>query len=396
MGYYHPVLQRYEFYSPTDLVLGVGTTKEVPSKAKAFGEGVLLVSDKILTEKTDIVKNIKTLLEEGGLSVQLFNEIDREPTIEMVEKLAEFSRAGRFDVIVGVGGGSALDMAKVASIASTNPGSMMEYIGTGKVKNKGLPMILVPTTAGTGSEISNIAIVIMGNLKTRIVSPLMHPDIAIVDPLNTITMPPRVTAMTGMDALAHLIEGYMSTSSSPVTDAFSLEGTYLIFKSLRRAFYNGEDLEARFNMAVAASLGGYVLCGSQVLYGHSISYTLTKYGVPHGIGCALALPYAMEYNVPAIPERLAWLAKFMGVDISGICIEKAARTAVNEVKKLLLDLRLPLTLQDLNVPHEDLSMLANELIEKYYRKNNPRKMTLEEAKELYQKMWDGTVGDEKS
>ncbi len=393
MGYYHPVLQRYEFYSSTDLILGVGTTKEIPSKAKAFGEKILLVSDKVLTEKTDIVKNVRKLLEEEGLSVQLFNEIDREPTIEIAERLAEFSRAGEFDVVVGVGGGSVLDMAKVASIAPANPGSMREYVGIGKVKNKGLPMILVPTTAGTGSEISKTTMVIIGDLKTWIISPPLYPDVAVVDPLNTLTMPPRVTAMTGMDALAHLIEGYMSTLSSPVTDAFSLEGTRLIFKSLRRAFYNGEDLEARFDMAVAASLGGYVLCGTPAVYGHSVSQTLARYGTPHGIACALALPYVMEYNVSAIPERLAWLAKFMGVDTSGMSMEEAARRAVNEVKRLVLDLKLPFTLQDLKVPHEDLDMLANELIEKYYRKNNPRKMTPEEARELYQKMWDGTVGD---
>ncbi len=290
------------------------------------GDKALIVTDKVIV-KTGLVERVSKSLEQAGLSVQVFDEVEPEPKLEVAEKAAEFSRKSGCNLVIGVGGGSVLDMAKVASIAPTNPGKMADYVGVGLIKQAGLPKILIPTTAGTGSEVTNIAVVSLAaeEIKSGIVGPQLMADVAIVDPEATLTMPPRLTASTGIDALTHAVEALMSVNSNPLTDALAYEAVKLVFRNLRKACYQGENLEARYGMSLAALLAGLAFGSAGVCGGHALAYAFAvKYNVPHGIACGLALPYIMEYNLPVCEEKLARIAVLAGESVEWVSTREAA------------------------------------------------------------------------
>lgn len=377
-------MKRFIFHSPTHLIFKIGGKKEISKEAIKFGKRVLFIVDYRIR---DITRNIEDDLKKLGLEVIIYDKITKEPTLEKFEEVANFARESKVNLVIGVGGGSTMDTAKIASAALTNDIPIKNMIGIDKVPNKGVPLILSPTTAGTGSEVNRTAMVIVNSEKTWVVSKNIAADIAIVDPELTVTCPPKVTAVTGMDALSHAIEGYMSLDSNPIVEGLTFEVVRLVERSLRRAYYNGNDIKARSDMSFAATLGGLILCSTAATYGHSISYTLVKYGIPHGLGTGFALPYAMEINLPVIPEKLALIGEAFGV-YNGTVREKA-QAAIECVRSLLRDLNMPLNLQELDIPKDDLKLLAKELIEKYPRKNNPRQLTFEDSLKLYKRMWEG-------
>lgn len=377
-------MKSYSFSSPVKLVLGLGCRKEVGKEAARFGKKVALVVDASLPTVAD---EMRKGLEERNLHVFLYDKIKGEPTFESMEQASAFAKQSSADVVVGIGGGSTLDTAKVVAARITNRIAIADMVGVDKVQNRSVPLILLPTTAGTGSEVNRIAIALAGDRKALIVSENIAARTAFVDPELTVTSPPSLTASTGGDTLAHAVEGFMSLESNPLVNSLALEATRLVENNLRRAFYNGKDIDARFNMSFATTIAGLVLCGTLAVYGHSISYTLTKYKVPHGVGTAFALPYAMEVNLPVIPEKLAQLGDTLGVGQDSV--KNRAREAVSKVRELLTDVGIPRSLEELNVPKEDLHVLAQELVEKYPRANNPRQLNEEQARSLYEKMWKG-------
>jgi alcohol dehydrogenase len=228
---------------------------------------------------------------------------------------------------------------------------------------------------------------VVNGVKRWIMSENVSASLAIVDPELTVTCPPRVTAFTGMDALAHAVEGYMSLDGSSLVDALALEVSHLVGRYLPKAYYNGMDIEARYYMSFAATMAGLILCSTGAVYAHSISYTLVRYGVPHGMGTGFGLPYAMDINLPVITEKLARLGEAFGMK-EGSLRDKAA-FSVSFVHQLIKDVGMPRSLKEMNVPREDLDMLAKELVEKYQRYNNPRRLSYEDALRLYEVMWDG-------
>jgi len=265
----------------------------------------------------------------------------------------------------------------------------------GKFAKKTLTKILVPTTAGTGSEATHGAVISLTNeeIKSVIFSPQLIADVAMVDPEASATMPPKLTAHTGADALTHAVEAIISVNSNPLTDLQAFEAVRLIFKNLREAYHNGGDLEARCGMALAALLAGLAFGSAGVCGGHAVANTFSvKYSVPHGLACGISLPYIMKYNLPACEDRLAKVAMFSGEDVEKLGLHDAAGKAVVAVRDLLKDLDLPLSLKDLGIAKESIPKLVEDL-PKMNRllERQPRKVSGLDAREIIENLWSGNL-----
>jgi alcohol dehydrogenase len=385
------------------LVYAAGAYKVAGSEAKRLGRNgtVLLVTDKGVA-KAGQAEKVREVVEKEGLKVDVYDELSTEPSLESARKIAEVAREAEYSVVIGVGGGAVMDSAKTAAVMATNPGDVSNYMAYAedRVKEKPLPKILVPTTAGTGSEVSMYAVIVdEKGVKNFMTSPLVLADVAIIDPLMTITCPPKQTAASGIDALAHSMENVLSLGFTPFSDMYGLQSLKLIAANLRTAYCWGDDLTARYNMSLAALLGGLVMgatpAGANI--GHCISEAIgPMYKIPHGVACAIVTPHMMEYNLPACIERLAMVASYMGLDVHGLPPRMAAVEAVRAVKELVKDLELPISLKEVNVPKEDVPKLADYIIKErqtyyYLQTYNPRKLTKENVNELLEKMYEGRI-----
>lgn len=251
-------------------------------------------------------------------------------------------------------------------------------------------MVLVPTTAGTGSEATQNIVITHEGRKATIASPHAIPDTAIVDPALTVTMPPGLTANTGLDALSHAVEAYMSKEASPVTDALALEAVRLITRNLPVAYSQGENLGARYHMSLAALLAGMALSNAGVCGGHALAYGFAvREGLPHGLSCAVALPYIMAYNAPACGHKLARVARAMGERVSGLSPREAASRAVEAVARLNSGLGIPSSLRELKVPRDAIPAIARGALVERLLARNPRTITGEDALRIVEGMWEG-------
>ncbi|MEM2111114.1 MAG: iron-containing alcohol dehydrogenase, partial [Candidatus Bathyarchaeia archaeon] len=261
----------YSFSLPKKILFGIGISEKVGLEAKELGgKNVLLVTDKNL-ETIGIPKKIEDYLIKEDLNVDIFSNVEAEPSLEVAEAVAEAARNKGYDVVVGCGGGSVLDMAKIAAMAATNPGHMKNYVGVNLVKKPSLPKILLPTTAGTGSEVTNIAVVTLteDEIKSAIISPKILGDIAMVDPSLTFGMPPVLTASTGLDALSHSLEALMSIDANSITDSLALQALSLIFSNLLEAYKSG-NVESRVNMSLGSLMAGMAFGNAGVCLGHAV------------------------------------------------------------------------------------------------------------------------------
>lgn len=380
----------YSFRLPRKILFGVGSFKRLGVEAESLGgRKLLLVTDRNLI-RIGLAEEARIMLEERGFLVEVYGEVEAEPRIENAERIAEKAREGGFDLVVGVGGGSVMDMAKVASIAVTNPGSMRSYVGVGFVRKPGIPKILVPTTAGTGSEVTDVAVVTLPEekVKTAIISPYMLGDTAIVDPKLTYTMPPKLTASTGVDALSHALEAMMSVNSNLITDALALEAVRLIFKHLREAYRSGSP-ESRYGMSLAALTAGMAFSNTGVCLAHALAYTFAvSHHTPHGVSCGLALPYAFKFNASAISQKLPRIAEAMELRASEEDEDRIGEVIVEAILNLLKDVGLPRRLRELGIPREELPTMADRLLSmKRLLSRNPRPVTEGDALKLVNEMW---------
>jgi alcohol dehydrogenase len=255
-----------------------------------------------------------------------------------------------------------------------------------------LKKILIPTTSGTGSEVSHLFVASSGKDKYFMGTPYAFAEIAIIDPGLTISLPPKVTASTGIDALSHAVESLMNKLANPFYDCLGFGGVELISKYLRRATFNGQDLEARYYMAMAATLSMISMVGTSGLYAHSIAYVLAAYQpTPHGVGCAIGLPYTMAFNVPVIEDKLALIARAMGERIDSLSPRAAGQRAAEMVYDLIGDVKIPLSLKAMGFRREDLPKMAEINVNKYPRPNNPRPMSQEESLALFEAMYEGKL-----
>ena len=380
----------YTIQLPKRVVFGSEIADKIGGEAKLLGgKRALIVTDETM-EKKGLCDKVEKPLREVLEEVDVFDKVESEPTLAIADEVVRASK-NNYDMVVGIGGGSVLDMAKVASAAAANPEQEASaFLGANKIKNPSAPKILIPTTAGTGSEATPFALVIVEGKKKAIASSYNLADVVFIDATFTATMPPRVTAFTGMDALSHAIEAFLSLGANPLTDSFALEAMRKISNNLEEAFSHGDNLNARMEMSLAAMLAGIAFGNAGVIAGHAIAHAFgARYKVPHGVSAALTLPYIMEYNAsaPAVGARMKEIATaLVGEKIESA--EEAASEAIARVRSMIERLELPARLSDLNVPKEDLPKLAEDVEkEKGYLKRNPREMGLEDAMKLLESMW---------
>ena len=387
------------FYSPAKIITGDGCASVVGAEAVALGAGrVLLVTDNVIRERTENVANALSSLRSAGTDVEVFAEVEHDPLVTTALRCTEFARAYRPDVIVGLGGGSSLDIAKATAIYLTNEDTPLgEMWGLENVPKQGLPSILLPTTGGTGSEASRACVLTDvepdgAHKKKSIFSSKVVSTVAIVDPLLTMTAPPALTAATGMDALTHAIETYVSKEAQPLTDPLALEAIRLIGKYLRRAVANGDDLEARRGMANAAFMAGLAFSNGQLGIVHAIAVVLGgQFDVPHGIANAIMLPYVMEFNEMAADERFARVAAVLGERVEGLSKRDAAHRASLAVFRLMDDIGVPRRLEAVNVPCEAIPTLADEIFRTQVRLRgvNPRATTQQDFVRILERAAEG-------
>ena len=378
------------FRSPSRIWFGARAASRIAECVQELGVRsghALLVTDAAV-DRLGLARDVATGLGTAGYEVHRYSDIPGEPTVEVADRAAALARRISPALVVGVGGGSVMDVAKLSAALVHNPGSALDYthvVGR-RFSEAAVPTILVPTTAGTGAEASQNAVVTTG---TRKAFANNHPQLlataALLDPLLTHSLPPTVTAHTGLDALSHCMEGTLSTNATALTDSVAAQGTGLIFGALRGACSANPDPASRAHMLLAAYLGGLTLNAGMVL-GHSIAYTIAnRLHLPHGLSCALALPYTLAYNREAARERLAGLARAAGLD---------GHDVVTEVSTLCRDVGIPDSLRSLALERDRLPELVDECLEQYPRPNNPRPLGREPLLSLYEAMWEGRPAHE--
>lgn len=344
----------------------------------------LIVTDAILVKSGTVDLALAQL---GGRRYGLFDQVKPEPEISIVEDCTRAFREGGHDGLIGVGGGSAIDITKGVAAFANHEGPLTELFGVDLVKRKGPPLIAIPTTAGTGSEVTNVAIFSdkQAQLKKGIVSDYLLPDVALVSPLMTLTCPRSVTAASGVDALVHAIEAYLSVNASPITDAIALGAIKLIVKALPKAYANPSSLQAREDMATASLMAGMAFGNAGVGAVHALAYPLGgRFNIAHGVSNALLLPYVMEWNKLACVERMRDIADAMGVRVAHLSDKDAADLAVKAMADLCAAVEIPSGLRSFNVPEDAIPAMAEEAskIERLMR-NNPRKLTAADIEKIY-------------
>lgn len=371
------------------LLFGCGIAQNIGKEAVALqAKKALLVTDKIIAS-LGLAQVLVSSLEASGIQVDVYDDVAPEPHVEVMEAIAQQARGADYDLVVGLGGGSSLDSAKMASIAAKSTHSVSELLRDASLVHDHLPSILLPTTSGTGSEVSPYIVASEGERKLFINSPHLYAAVAMIDPLLTATMPPKVTAATGLDALSHAVEGIIGRTN-PYTLAMAARSIELVFQNLPKAVKDGQDIQARYNMSFASMFGMMAYIQGGGLYAHSVSYILTaKKGAPHGVGCGLALPYTLRFNKDYISQILR-LARAAINNSEGFHAEDDQET-IECFFRLVREVGMPATLQDLNVPEADLEEYAQILVTNYYRKTNPRSMSQEEAYMFTKAMYDGDL-----
>lgn len=344
----------------------------------------LIVTDAILI-KSGTVEHVLQQL--GERAYGIFDGVEPEPEIAIVEACAKVYRDGGHDGLIGVGGGSAIDIAKAVAGYVGHDGALEELFGVDQVKRKGPPLIAIPTTAGTGSEVTNVSILSdkKAQLKKGIVSDYLLPDVALVSPVMTLTCPRSVTAASGVDALVHAVESYLSVHASPITDALAIGAIRLIAKALPKAYANPADLKAREDMATASLMAGMAFGNAGVGAVHALAYPLGgRFNIAHGVSNALLLPYVMAWNKLACVERMAEIAAALGVQTHGLSDKAAADLAVEAMAELCASVDIPKGMRSFNVPEDTIPAMAEEAskIDRLMR-NNPRRLTAGDIEQIY-------------
>ena len=373
------------FQSPERLLFGWGSVGKTGEEALRYGTKALIVSGKTSSRASGALDAVCASLKSAGIAVTLFCEVESDPSVHTVTVGATLARDSGADIVIALGGGSPLDAAKAISVMATHSGNIVDYEKTALTR-KGIPVIAIPTTAGTGSEVTKFVVITDTDRKVKMLisSPFLIPRVALLDPQLTLSIPPAFTAGPGMDALTHAIEAYQSSLAAPTTDVFALSAIRLIGGNLVKATLNGANVEARTAMLLGQMHAGLAFGNASVALVHAMSRPLgAHFGIPHGQANAILLPWVMEYNRPACPEKFVRIAEALDCDVQGLPLKEASRLAVTTVREIYADTGLPLTLAELGVPAESLPQLAQDASQSGSVLFNPRKPTLSEIEQLY-------------
>lgn len=371
---------------------GMDTINQVGVEAKKLGAGKVLIVTGPAVQKAGILDKVKSFLEIENLAVEvnIQNRDTPEPATDVVESTAEVAKKGQFDVIIGVGGGSILDVAKMASALMINPGKTRDYFGKEKVSMRGKPTIMIPTTAGTGAEMTKHAIFLEreSNVKKAVASNNLLPNVAIIDPMLTVSCPPHVTASSGIDAFIHAAEPFISKNANAVTEVIALEAVRIITRWLGPAYADGKDLEARYYMSLGSMMSGMVLNNSGTSLVHALSYPIGgEYHSPHGVTLSALLATCFEYAIVARQDKMVRLAQAMGENVEGLSAREAAMLAPDAIRDLVASVRLPNSLTELGVKdRSNLQYWAEEAHkEQRLLSRSPINLSVEDIKEIYEK-----------
>ncbi len=376
------------FRTTPRIVTGPGAIGQIAQEVRALkGEKVLFVTDKGVIE-AGLINPAQEALEKSGIDFAVFEGVEPDPRYEIVAECLDMIRREKADLVIGFGGGSPIDIAKAAAVMAANKGPIAEYFGIDLIPEPGLPTLMVPTTAGTGSEVTPIAILSDEGekLKKGIVSPYLFPSTALLDPELTLALPPDITASTGMDALIHAIEAYTSVNATDLTDILAFSAMELLYHNIRTAYANGNNLEARSAMMEGSLLAGMAFANAGVTAVHAFAYPIgAEFHIPHGVANTLMLPHVMRFNVLGNLQKFAEISEAFDLFTEGLDDLKAAEKAVEAVERLADDLRVPRRLAEFGIAASDIPGLA-EGVMKVTRllANNPRVMTPEDAEAIYE------------
>lgn len=344
----------FNYFSPTKVVFGVGSIVELPMEVQALGKKAFLVTDGGIIE-SGLMDGIKKHL--GDSLVGIYADVPQDSGMGTVDKGAELALAAGADVVVSLGGGSVIDTAKGMCIVMKEGGSISDFQGMQMLTREQTPHIVIPTTAGTGSEVTSGAVIFDREQGQKIIIFEYYntPRVAILDPRMTESLPPDLTASTGMDAMTHAVESYVSQQRNPVSDAVALHAIRLIVKHLPAAVENGSDMAARGQMQTAALLAGWAFSNAMLGLAHAMAHSLGAVcGIPHGLANGLLLPHVMSYNLGEVPQLLADIAGAMGVNANGMSPAEAGAAAVAEMEVFAKKIGLSQRLGNLGVKPEAL------------------------------------------
>lgn len=357
-------MKGFTFKSPNALKLSNGVTSELGMHFKKLNVSkVLVVTDETIV-KFGILDKVAEALKKENIEYVVFSEVQPEPPVENAYKSFELYKENDCDGVLGIGGGSAIDVAKAAAMLVTNKGKYEDYVGIGKVPNKCAPLILMPTTSGTGSEVSVFSIMIVNGSKAGVVDQNIIADVALVDPLLTLTVPRSVTAATGLDTLCHHIESFLSVNESPLCDAICLEGIKVVGKYLRKAVGNGNDVEARYWMSYASTLGGFVMnLTDGAAANHGLAFALgAKFHVGHGLSNAVMLPYVLPVVGVSQLEKVRKIGEALGANLTGLSDRDALSATIDVITALVKDSGCYIPISKFGVTEADIDTLVDEVV----------------------------------
>lgn len=378
----------FSFATTPRVVFGPGSIEALPEHAAALGPCILIVSDRGMVE-TGLVPQVAEILQRAGHAVVIFDGVVADPPESVILEAGAMARGCDATGVIGLGGGSSLDAAKLVALLAGTQQDLDAIYGIGLAHGPRLPLLLAPTTAGTGSEVTPIAIVTTGtHEKKGVVSPLLLPDIALLDPQTTLGLPPAATAATGVDAMVHAIEAFTTASpnANPVSRALAREALRLLGSAISRAVHAGDDLEARSDMLLGSMLAGQAFANAPVAAVHALAYPLGgHFGIPHGLSNALVLTQVMRFNARACAEAYAILGGDIFPPLAGGSDPQAV---IDAMAQLCADLGLATRLRDVGVPFEALDTLADDAMKQTrLLVNNPREVTRADAHAIYEAAW---------
>lgn len=381
----------YSLLNIGKIVAGAGCIEQITEIVADYAaKNVVIITDQGVWN-SGLVEKPKALLEAAGVNVHVINDTPPEPTVDQVNAIFEAAREFECQMIIGIGGGSSMDAAKLVSLLLTNDVILRDLVkGKAEIKRRGVPTLMVPTTAGTGSEATPNAIVLVPEeeLKVGIVSGKMVPDCVILDPIMTMNLPKHITANTGMDALCHAIECYISKKANPFSDTFALKAITLISRSIRTAYNDGHNLAAREDMLLGAMFGGISIATSSTTAVHALSYPLGgKYHIPHGLSNAILLPGVMKFNLDVCEEKFKDIAVAMELDLAGCTVREAAEKMIKNLDSMIEDLDVKCDLAAKGITETVLDELI-EAASKVTRllDNNPKVVTKEDMRIIYKEL----------
>jgi alcohol dehydrogenase len=375
-----------------EILFGLGTIGELGKRVGSLGATQVTVVTDEGVAGAGILDRVLGVLEKSGVACGVFDKVEKEPSLENVEHAFKEASGFSSQAVVGLGGGSSIDVAKMVAVLLKHGGNLRDYLGLDKVPGRGLPTIFIPTTAGTGSEVSKYAIFDNREAKTKLgaVSNHLIADLAVVDPELTVSMPPAVTAATGADAFIHAVEGYVAVKSTPLSDLLALEAVRIIYENLPAAFADGQNIPARYQMAYGSMLAGIVLNVAGASASHALAYPIgSEYHVPHGVGCMLTFLEVMDYFAMADMAKFSRMAQAMGVKTKNMSPRQASKQAVEEMRRLVDYIEIPHKLSAINMDRNLIEPFAKSVVANQQRllTNGPRKLTEKDIKTIYERSY---------